>query len=80
MFLNICIKMFQLFLFNKIFIASFWGLSFILTKSFDEKFIFALISFKLGSVYITEDSKRTKKNSLHFFLSRIFFALECAET
>ena len=33
-------------------------------KKFDEKFSFALISFKHGSAYVSEDSKKLEKNCL----------------
>ena len=56
------------------------------TKNFNEKFGFALISFKHGSAYVSEDFKKTEKkfpkkcreNFIDFFLEVIF--LESAET
>ena len=49
---------FYIFSFHKIFISSFWDFS---TIKCDEKTSFDPISFKLGSAYVSEDSKKTKK-------------------
>ena len=56
------------FLFNKIFIISFWDEIFL-----EKKISFAPISFKLRSAYISEDSKKTKKkNSIEFLWEIVF--------
>ena len=51
------------------------------SKKFDEKFSFALILFKLGLLFVSEDSKHVIKMFFvkKYFL-RIIFFLESSET
>ena len=63
----------SIFLLNKIFISGFLYFRF-----FHEKCSFAQISFKLGSVHVSEDSNRIKrkfeKKKFYNFFSVIFFS------
>ena len=58
------------FILTKISFLSFWDLDF-LTKDVHEKFSFAPISFKLGSAYVSEDSKKIKNEIAK--ISKIYF-------
>ena len=70
------------FSFNKMFILSFWDLRFYEIKNIDEKLSFAPIAFKLGSAYVSEDSKKKnsqKKNVENIFSIYFFLILESSE-
>ena len=67
---------------NFFFRLTIFSVSEILTKSFNEKFSFAPIPFNLGSAYASEDSKKTKKDSITFliednFSTEFFVCFQC---